>query len=190
MKRTLLAGVFALICTAPAAATEFEAGDRGCLGYDAASHSCMSIQEVVSAKDGKITVADRTILKLGRKPLTLMSRGSMARSGEGYCIDASASEYSAEPKSHVYAAAMPKMIRTQMAALTGLGHCIKHRFCGDSVVVDSYVAGVERPAMRQVFRLFRKDDPAADGLTGRETTVAQMQRIGSAMPKACELGAS
>ncbi len=190
MKRVFLAGFFAIACAVPAAATEFEVGDRGCLGYDAASHSCMSIQEVVSVKDGTIAIADRTILKLGVRPLTLSSRGTMKHNGEGYCIDPAASDYTAEPKTHIFADAMPKMIRTQMAALSGIGHCVKHRFCGDSVVVDSYVGGVERRSMRQVFRIFRKNDPTTDKLTGRETTVAQMQRLGSVMPEACEIGAS
>ncbi len=190
MKRFALAGIVALACTAPVAAAEFQVGDRGCLGYDAASHSCMSIQDVVSMQDNVLTVSDRTILKLGRQPLTLLSRGSMRRQGEGFCIDPAASNYTAEPKSHVFATAMPNMIRAQMKTLGAMGHCVKHRFCGDSLIVDSYIGGTENTAMRQVFRVFRKGDPKAATLTGRETTVAQMARLGKVMPAGCAAGAT
>ena len=185
MKKIALFAASLSFHAAPAFAIDFQTGDRACLGYDAATGSCLSIQEVEAASDGKVTVLDRTLLKLGTKPLTLLSRASMQRRGEGYCMVEGSLDYSAQPVTHTFAKAMPGMLSKQMGTMARLGLCMTHRMCGDTLVVDSNVGGVARPSMRQTFRLFRKGDPAGEALTSRPTTVAQMQRVGQMVPEGC-----
>ena len=176
-----------MVLASPALAdvVDLKEGDVYCVGYDAASNTCATVQTLKDLGDGRYQFVDVAAFDFANERFEMVSTFIAVEEDGKICVEDDGYQISIQPKSSELAAKWQTTMQRRLDELTAQNYCFEHEECGGEWIAIGSLGGERKASMSLMFTIFPADDPRAATVQPRYLTVEETAELQKEIDDRC-----